>query len=746
MVKIIKTEKIRGLVLRNWPYIFFCAITFLFFLDFFIKGHVLAGNSDRLEALIPNHILIQKAVKSLVFPHWNPYIFCGNPFTLFNSSVFYPPMLIAYLGPESGLLASMTFSLAAHVFLALGAAFLFFKKLFNSILWAVSSSVVYVFSSSSVLNMSMGVEHYSVFTFFPLMLYLVHVREERPKMMNFVYQTITVSLLVLSCPNVQIVLYFIGFYLSFSLYTSAVKCIQSRKFSCGGILVSFLSVVISFFVNAVKLIPFYLVSKEAGGSTVSYSKLLEYSRTSISDTLRFFSHEFFGSGVTESFTGSLNYFESFSCYVSIGAAILGLFAFFFIWNKKTFFWKIMIIIILLIVLTPVSYLHYLFFMRSFLMFNKLVWFLPICFAALSGYAGMSVFDSKKQCLRVIKFSMILLGSVLLFFAGVYLNLPAEIRSSHGDIMLRSFLHFFVAFIISLSVLLLFYKTRERRKIYVIIFILFVFVDIFLVAITTANNRPFLLSVEDIMYRRIPDSFLDRVNADDGHRFLMVGQNTNAVLGLYNIAGYDSMISDHLADLFSHPVKKDRVSNRKAYPTNLRIIRLCSADSIVDRGRYADISPALSMVKLFYKYQVIPDDNEKMKKLHSPEFDFFETIVLDESPNISIKSGGGTGKVDILEQGFNAVKIGVMSSDNAMLLLNDTYFAGWKAYDNGVQAKIYRANHAFKAVEITRGTHVVEFIFMPQGFKTGAYISSITLFFLVMFMIFSRRFSREKNYS
>jgi uncharacterized membrane protein YfhO len=62
---------------------------------------------------------------------------------------------------------------------------------------------------------------------------------------------------------------------------------------------------------------------------------------------------------------------------------------------------------------------------------------------------------------------------------------------------------------------------------------------------------------------------------------------------------------------------------------------------------------------------------------------------------------------------------VKTPENALFVLNDTYFPGWKAFVNGKRAKIYRADYTFRAIPLNAGTHQVEFIYDPMSFKLGA---------------------------
>jgi uncharacterized membrane protein YfhO len=54
-----------------------------------------------------------------------------------------------------------------------------------------------------------------------------------------------------------------------------------------------------------------------------------------------------------------------------------------------------------------------------------------------------------------------------------------------------------------------------------------------------------------------------------------------------------------------------------------------------------------------------------------------------------------------------------------LVLSDTFYPGWKAFVDGKEEKILRANYNFRAVPLTAGTHRVEFVYDPLSFKLGA---------------------------
>ena len=67
---------------------------------------------------------------------------------------------------------------------------------------------------------------------------------------------------------------------------------------------------------------------------------------------------------------------------------------------------------------------------------------------------------------------------------------------------------------------------------------------------------------------------------------------------------------------------------------------------------------------------------------------------------------------------------------AWLVLNDSYFPGWKATVAGRLEPIRQANFAFRAVLVPAGQHTVQFVFDPIIWKVGLGISGVTLLILV----------------
>ncbi|HZQ05333.1 MAG TPA: YfhO family protein, partial [Anaerolineae bacterium] len=66
-----------------------------------------------------------------------------------------------------------------------------------------------------------------------------------------------------------------------------------------------------------------------------------------------------------------------------------------------------------------------------------------------------------------------------------------------------------------------------------------------------------------------------------------------------------------------------------------------------------------------------------------------------------------------------------------LFFSEVYVPGWRAFVDGQEVPVVRANYLFRAVPITAGTHEVRLVYDPLSFKLGAIISGLTFLIVVV---------------
>ena len=84
------------------------------------------------------------------------------------------------------------------------------------------------------------------------------------------------------------------------------------------------------------------------------------------------------------------------------------------------------------------------------------------------------------------------------------------------------------------------------------------------------------------------------------------------------------------------------------------------------------------------------------------------------------------QADIERYENSVVTVRVTASQASVLVLADSYYPGWKAFVDGKETKILKANHFFRAVVLPKGAHRVEFVYDPWSFRLGWMISTFTL--------------------
>jgi hypothetical protein len=135
--------------------------------------------------------------------------------------------------------------------------------------------------------------------------------------------------------------------------------------------------------------------------------------------------------------------------------------------------------------------------------------------------------------------------------------------------------------------------------------------------------------------------------------------------------------------------------------------------------------------------------EALTMLVAPGFDPAAAVLLEA------ESGGARGSTDgelssakvALRDGPNRATIHVAVNAPGYLVLADTWYPGWHVTVDGEPDEVLRANHAFRAVRLDAGTHMVEMAYRPWSAIHGLWISLGTLAMLVLGCIAGERIVR-----
>lgn len=119
-----------------------------------------------------------------------------------------------------------------------------------------------------------------------------------------------------------------------------------------------------------------------------------------------------------------------------------------------------------------------------------------------------------------------------------------------------------------------------------------------------------------------------------------------------------------------------------------------------------------------------DDRTALRLIRERAVDFRNEALLaspcDEAP--APGASAGSWRAEIRDYRPDHVVIDAVAASAAYLVLTDTWFPGWRAWVDGVETIVWRADHAFRAVWLGPGRHEVEFRYRPVSFQIGLGLS------------------------
>jgi hypothetical protein len=154
-----------------------------------------------------------------------------------------------------------------------------------------------------------------------------------------------------------------------------------------------------------------------------------------------------------------------------------------------------------------------------------------------------------------------------------------------------------------------------------------------------------------------------------------------------------------------------------------------------------------------KVKFVSSADQEMKVLDSldtkREAVFNQIEIMKYSSNVPIypKKIDSISAVNLEVYKPNYLKYISNSTDGGLAIFSENYYEnGWKAYVDGNETRIFRANYVLRAIQLPAGKHTIEFKFEPEVVKTGstiALISSIGMLLLIGAGVYLERKRRFK---
>jgi len=134
------------------------------------------------------------------------------------------------------------------------------------------------------------------------------------------------------------------------------------------------------------------------------------------------------------------------------------------------------------------------------------------------------------------------------------------------------------------------------------------------------------------------------------------------------------------------------------------------------------------------------DEPMLHLIRKRAVDFRQEVLLAECATAPLASAPGPSTATAVIEHYapHRVVIAAASDQPGYLVLTDTWFPGWTANVDGREARVERADYAFRAVRLEPGRHEVEFRYEPGSVRLGLALSVLALLAIVALCWWPRR--------
>lgn len=727
---------------------------------------------DTFRQIYPYKNLMASYAKNFQLPLWNPYNGAGMPL-MATMHTLLAPLNILFL-VLSGPLAWSIYVIIQPFLMAVS-LYLYSRRIGISKIASVFSSILIMLSGFVIIRSIYG-EFLYIFTCLPLLLLIIEEYRGNNKTKKILFFPPLIAFCFLSGLP-QMTLYVLAVTFLYGIYRLKLRFLPFVFLTVLGI-----------FLSAIQLLPTAELFLNSNMSASSSSFIFNNFLLSPLKLITILIPNYFGSPSTYNYYGVADYIETIA-YIGTIPVFFALYS--LLNNKKKsfvlFFGGLAILTILSTINWPGS---------------KILFSLPIplistgaptrifsittfSLAILAGFGFDYWLSQKKLEKKTIKFSVLFAGGLILTLAAVFAfyflhpscNLGPEktcltVSLRNSVLELFIFLLGFFTYIFYL----IFQKKNYVKKLAPFLIIIFVS------AIGLYNAYKFLpFSPVNTFYPK--DRLISYLKNHTDGRFFGLGQanirtDLATYLKIYDPQYYDPLYNKRYGELvgFGNTGKIDYNLPRSDVEItdeatlsglmNFRRERLFDLLSvkylIYNKPERNNIKPqntiwesenwyvvdnsSLPMAYAVENYTLSSGKQQILNALFNPSFNPAVNVVLEEKPDFK-KTGFGMGlnqKINIIQDNGNNLSIETSTNKDSLLVLTDNYYPGWKAFIDGQETKIYRANYTFRAIVLPKGNHMIEFIYSPESLKIGIYVSLISALLFCFLTIYILKKREEKS--
>lgn len=714
--------------------------------------------SDVPSVIYPQRLLAVEQIKQGILPLWNPLMFSGYPLmATFQSAIFYPLNILYFIMP---FIDAWSIQVILQPILASFFTYLFLRNLKLSKLACLLGGFAYAFGGFSLYWMEYNV-HAHTAAFIPLLLYLID---------QFIFKKKLLFLILLS---VFLAIQIFAGYLQLTFYTLVLLAFWTI-FRVGIFHIFLVGVFISLgiLLASVQIIPGLELFSES--QRVLENLKVEKRFIKFSQLVTLVAPDYFGNSATYNYWGPGDFTNStsFTGMVAFTLAILSL-PLLKQKNEVKFFWGLLIVAIVLSVSSPVSQFLVVNFLDKILTgfraasMTRLLVLINLSLAVLAAI-GLDYYIFKatpRIILRLLYVPVIILSSVTIGTWVSFLDLKNNLASlsnpassqmieqglKNYTIALRNLVIPIGLFILTSLILVAPFKLKNIKTlgaISILALLLFELIK-FGWKITPFSEKAFVFPKTPVLdwlddqpqpFRvstgntipsnmwmpyslETPDGY-DAVYPLRQAKFISVNNNSSPVVETLTRYGRIEKFDSHLLNLVnSQYFLSFKLDDKGAFNPKGKVpypFDGAKFATVFEDRSVAILKNTQSLPRAFFvsDWEVEPNETLVFEKLLDKNFTISKKILLEQDFNQFRKGSQNHSEVHYLKYSSLESQIKVDSDQDGLLFISDTWYPGWKARVDGKLVEILKADHAFRAIPILRGSHQVKMYYDPSSFKLG----------------------------
>ncbi len=125
-----------------------------------------------------------------------------------------------------------------------------------------------------------------------------------------------------------------------------------------------------------------------------------------------------------------------------------------------------------------------------------------------------------------------------------------------------------------------------------------------------------------------------------------------------------------------------------------------------------------------------DGLQALEIMASPDWDPFTEVLLPTPSATQPEAPADSSSVQVVQHAPEEIAVQAELSVSGWLVLGEWYYPGWRAWVDGEEGTMLRADYGLRAVSVGPGRHEVVLRFRPASLYVGACVSGLTLALLI----------------